>query len=314
MKFNPKKLLVEEDSGVAGGYLGYASDAESYIQTPYKGLSDPRNSIGAFGSVYQNKEGFKPLKALDQPQLDQLQSAVFSYLAGVFADPRQAIYNLKVKLNHLGFDFKFDRNTALAEGPVSLQLSRFGEKFGTTPTTNLANGFDYGQDYTNVALSFNVKREPSGQFCFENISIGGAAPQAPEAQQAVQAENFYYAIGTDNHLCEKLFRPIMQNILEKAENNTLTDLDVERQLGFIVERSAKYFGMNLTESDVENLTNGLYKILFEEEEAEGGRRGEGNMDNINAMARAKKLGDNRREKRALAIKRMKEQAAKDKGK
>lgn len=259
MKFNFKKLLVEENSGPDGGYIGYASDADSYIQTPYKGISDPRQSTGAFGSVFQNKDGFKPIKALDSAQLDIIKSAIMSYLSGSFADPRQAIYNLKVKLNHLGLDFTFNKNNPIGEGAMSLQLSRYGEKFGTTPTTDLSKGFDRGQDYTNVALSFTIRKEPSGQFCFENIGLGNAVPMT-------QNESILAAIASDEYLFEKVMKPVALNLLEKRDSQDLTEETATQQLQFVIERALRKLDVNLNESQKAELINTLSTILFEEQE------------------------------------------------
>jgi hypothetical protein len=269
MKFNPKQFL-SEGSGPAGGYLGYASDAEVNTGTQYQGMSDPKQSTGAFGSVFQNKATFRPMKSMDQIQLDQIHAAIFSYLSGCFLDPRQALYNLKVKLNHMGLDFDFNRNTPINDGQMSLVLSRYGQKFGTTPTTDLRQGFDRGQDYTNVALSFKITRDPSGQYSFTNINLGNAsAPTAEQyepANKPMQAESFYHYIGSDDYISEKVFKPILLNLVEKVQNETLTESDIQTQLSFIVERAAKRLNMTLSEQDVIHLTEGMFKILFEENE------------------------------------------------
>lgn len=310
MKFNPRKFLVEEDSGAAGGYMGYASDAESYIQTPYKGLSDPRNSTGAFGSVFQNRPEFKPMKTLDVPQLDQLQAAIHSYLCGTVADPRQAIYNLKVKLNHLGFDFDFNRNVPLQEGPVTFQLSRYGQKFGTTPTNDLMKGFDRGQDYTNVALTFNVMKDPSGQYNFSDIKIGqsGQVQQQPAQQPAqqpkMQAESFYQYMGSDQYVVENLFNPIMANIFEKLDKDELNENNLFSHLSFLVERTAKRMNMKLEESDVSNLVDGLVNMMMEEEKITKSTPPKGTVGKETGEMVSTTPVDRRR-RRAEAIKRLK---------
>lgn len=259
MKFNPSKLIVEEDSGAAGGYIGYASDADVYVQTPYDGIAHPRNSTGSFGTVFQNKSGFKPMKSLDKTQLNQITAAIMSYLSGTFADPRQALYNLKVKLNHLGLDFTFNRNVPLNPGPVSFQLSRFGEKFGTTPTTDLSKGFDRGQDYTNVSLNMTIEPDPSGQYTFTKITVGNTSGES------MQIENFYHQLASDEHLYENLLKPIALNLMEKYDNDTLTDNIIIEQLGFVVQRSATKMGIQLNEQETMELVKGLYTMIFEEE-------------------------------------------------
>lgn len=299
MKFNFKKNLLEETG--PEGYMGFEADAE-VTEIPYQGMSDPRNSMGAFGSMHQNQKAFKPLKTIDQQQLDQLQSSVFAYLAGEFLDPRQALYNVKVKLNHMGLDFTFNKNIVLNPGPVTFKLSRFGEKFGTTPTTDLSKGFDRGTDYTDSALSFDLVKSPSGKYYFRNVRL-------EQAQGGLQIENFFNQIASDEHLYENIMKPIMLNLLEKAMNEDLTEEVLERQLGFIIERSAKKLGVELNEESSSNLTKALYRMMLEQS---GSEKAEGSMDRINKMAKAsgKDVVKMRREKRKLAIQRMKEEQKK----
>lgn len=298
MKFNVKKYLGEATG--AEGYMGFESDSEVTPQ-PYQGIADPKNSMGAFGTLHQNQAAFQPLKTIDQQQLDQLQASIFAYLSGEFLDPRQALYNVKVKLNHLGLDFDFNKNIEINPGRISLKLSRFGQKFGTTPTTDLSKGFDTGTDYTDSVLSFDLTKSQSGKYYFRNISIG------QQAGANLQAEGFYSQIASNDELYEKIIKPILLNLMENAQNDTLTEEMLEKQLSFIVERSSKKLSLELNENDIKNLTMGLYKILFEE--TEGSRAAEGSMDRINKMAKAtgKDVTFMRREKRKLAIKRMKEQ-------
>jgi len=315
MKFNAKKFLTEttaesyysklkineENSGPDGGYIGYASDAEAAYGHNYAGISDPKNLSGSFGTVFQNKLDFKPLKSMDNTQLSYVNAAIMSYLTGTFADPRQALYNLRVKINHLGLDFDFNRNSQIIEGPMTLQLSRFGQKFGTTPTNDLRVGFDRGTDYTGIALSFTVRKDPSNQYYFENVRLGQT-----QGQQ-MQSENFYSAIANDEYLYENVMKPIMLNIMEKADDDTLTEDQLDQYLSFIVERAAMKFEMDLTEESLSELIDGLHNLIFEEEKQEK-----------QIPTRGENLSTSRtnqsRKRRALAIERMRAEVQKRKGK
>ena len=302
MKFNVKNYLQEATG--SEGYMGFESDSEVAPQ-PYQGIADPRHSMGAFGTVNQNQAGFRAMKSLDKQQIDQLQASVFAYLAGEFLDYRQPLYNVKVRLNHMGLDFDFSNKIELTPGRVSFKLSRFGQKFGTTPTNNLMQGFDTGTDYTDSVLSFDLTQSPSGKYSFRNVNI------SQPGTQGMQAESFYATIAQDEHLYENIFKPVILNLLEKEE---LSESVIQQQLEFIVERSAKYLNVSLTEADVDNLSKGLYKIVTEQSEprgtaenrvGSGAERGE--MANINALAKAsgKDPGKMRRDRRRLMLARLK---------
>lgn len=271
MKFNVKNYLQEATG--SEGYMGFESDSEVAPQ-PYQGIADPRHSMGAFGTVNQNQAGFKAMKSLDKQQIDQLQASVFAYLAGEFLDYRQPLYNVKVRLNHMGLDFDFSNKIELTPGRVSLKLSRFGQKFGTTPTNNLMQGFDTGTDYTDSVLSFDLTQSPSGKYSFRNVNISQAGTQG------MQAESFYAAIAKDDHLYENIFKPVVLNLLEKEE---LSESVIQQQLEFIVERSAKYLNVSLTESDVDNLSKGLYRIVTEQSEPIGKDPGQMRSDRRRLM-------------------------------
>jgi hypothetical protein len=314
MKFNIKQILREENSGPDGGFIGYASDAENLGVYTGKGITDPRGSIGGFGTIYQNQANFKVQKAMQPNTMDQVQSGIFSYLAGSFSDPKQALYNLKVKLNHMGLDFDVNNTTQLNPGQNTFKLSYYGEKFGTTPTNDLMKGFDRGQDYTDVILSFNLQKLQSGNYVFRDISLGyeGAAPSGEQ----MQAENFYNFIASDEHICEKVFKPIALNLLEKADSNELDESVALRQLTFVIERAAKYLELELNEDTTNHLAVGLFKMLFEEEnKAMENKTG----SDIDALARAKaKTGGiashlkRLRDKRKAAMARLAQMAAEEK--
>lgn len=305
MKFNLKQYLAEQSE-----YVGFSSDTDvaptPLAPQPYQGIADPKHSMGALATVHQNQADFKVKKSMDQQQLDQLQTSVFAYLAGEFLDPRQALYNVKVKLNHMGLDFDFNKNIELKEGSNTFVLSRFGQKFGTTPTNNLMQGFDRGTDYTDSSLTFDLMKSQSGKYYFRNVKLEQGSTQS------VQAESVYAAIANDEYIFENIFKPIVLNLLEKAQNDSLDQDTFEKQVNFIVERSTKHLGIELNESEKENVSKGLAKLIPSTAMDEPGtnpgqRRGEGSMDRINALAMASGIdvSKQRREKRRLMLKRLK---------
>jgi hypothetical protein len=264
MKFSAKRLLNEAHGPGTGpeGFLGDISDIEQYPVATGKGISNPKNSLGNFATQLQNNATFKPQKTIDNQQLDQIQNMIYTFLGGDHIDPRQVLYNLRSRLNHMGLDFEMNRSIPLLPGTITLYLSRFGKKFGTTPTTNLlTQGFDRGEDYTNVNLTFDLQKGQSGNYYFRNIMLQPGSDTMNTPSQA--NENFYTFIVDDEYLFENVFTPIMINIQESIENETLTEEKFERQLRFIIERTAKRLNMSLTESQIKELTNGLYVSLFE---------------------------------------------------
>jgi hypothetical protein len=109
----------------------------------------------------------------DASQVNRIHAFANSFLAGGYLEPQAALVMLRSKLNHAGLDFDFNRKTKLKEGNNAFQLSRYGEIFGTTPTTNLLkDGFDRGMDYIPLQLTFNLTRSPNGKAYFSNIQIG----------------------------------------------------------------------------------------------------------------------------------------------
>lgn len=308
MRLNVKKYLKEATG--PEGFIGFESDIEAMTNaTSNPGIANPQNYAGAFGSLYQNQPNYKPVKTLDQEQVDQLQTAVFSYLSGEFIDPRQPLYNVKVKLNHLGLDFDITKNTTLNPGRLAFKLSRFGQKFGTTPTNDLSKGFDKGTDYTDSLLTMDLVQSQAGKYYFRNIKI------EQTGNTGMQAENFYSLMAQHDYLAENVFKPIVLNLIEKAERNELTDKIIEQQLGFIIERATKHLNIMINEEDKNNLTKGLYKMIFEEKEEMGEMETIEKLSAKQAKSSGKKSpSEQRRSNRAKRIALMKKQMEEKKNK
>ena len=267
MKFNIKAHIKEAGEG----FLGDISDAESLPLNTGNGITDPSKS-GSFGSKHQNTSNFKPSKNISSQELDQIHSLIYTYLSGPQDEPRQALYGLKVRLNHVGLDFEFNRNMPLPVGPVSFKLTRYGEKFGTTPTTNLMkDGFDKGTDYTNINLTMTLNQDQSKRYNFSNINLtpentASVAIMIP-VNSKMTAESVYNFMASDEDFCQNIFKPILTNLYEKVDNNTLTDLDLRNKTSFMIERVAKKLNLELSENDMNILIDGLVKQIFSEEVA-----------------------------------------------
>lgn len=107
----------------------------------------------------------------DAAQINRIHAFANSFLGQSVLEPHAAVKLFRAKINHAGLDFNFDNRTELKLGRNVFQLNRFGEVFGTTPTTNLMNGFDRGVDMIPLTLSFNLDKSPNGKFYFSDVMI-----------------------------------------------------------------------------------------------------------------------------------------------
>lgn len=258
MKFKAKQLLREESE--------FRLDGEGSMVPVYsgKGIYNPRNEMGTFATKHQNGASFKATKSDDQFELDRIVNMIYNYLGGSHYDPRQALYQLRSRLNHMGFDFVFDRNAQLLPGKLSFSLMKYGEKFGTTPTTDLMKqGFDRGADYMNIVLTMDLVQDKAKNFYFENINLApeGAAPMQEKPE--LTKESFYYFMENDEDFNTNVFNPIMTNINEKAEAGILSEQELVSRLEFIIERIAKRCDIIISESSKEYLVSEMINDLFE---------------------------------------------------
>lgn len=319
MKFK-NNTIIQEDATPDAGYMGQISDAEVLPVYTGRGINDPTKQ-GSFGTVHQNRAGFKPAKTIQSQELDQIHSMIYTYLSGVHEDPRQALYGLKVRLNHLGLDFEFNRNIALPVGPITFKLTRYGEKFGTTPTTNLMqDGFDRGQDYTNISLQMNLIQDASKRFYFDNINLVPDTTIKVTVMTPVPskmtAESVFNYMASDEDFCENVLKPVAINIYEKLENNQLSEKEFDRKVNFIIERVAKKLNMVFSDTDKTILAEGLAKqILAEEQERFTGREEQLDVRRIDAMAKASgKGGKSVRERRLARLAQMRKEVKRLKNK
>jgi len=324
MKFK-NNTIIQEDATPDAGYMGQISDAEVLPVYTGRGINDPTKQ-GSFGTVHQNRANFRPSKSIQSPELDQIHSMIYTYLSGVHEDPRQALYGLKVRLNHLGLDFEFNRNVELPIGPVVLKLTRYGQKFGTTPTTNLMkDGFDRGEDYTNISLQMNLMQDASKRFYFDNINLvpdtTAKVTVMTPVPSKMTAENVFNYMASDEDFCENVLKPVAINLYEKMENDEITPEEFDRKINFIIERAGKKLGLVFSDEDKTILSEGLAKQILSEEEDEGAKRqftGRGEQSDvrrIDAMAKASgKGGKSIKERRTARLAQMREEIKRLKGK
>lgn len=311
MKLSAKQLLEGIGPGVGtGGYIADISDVQMMGVDTGKGIFDPRGSMGGFGTKYQNSATFTPNKSEAGTQLDAIGAMMYTYLGGLHSDPRHALYGLKVRLNHIGLDFEFNNTIPLVEGPVSFRLLKYGKKFGTTPTTDLLrNGFDTGEDYTDVDLSFTLGKDQSNRYYFSDIALhpaGKAAmatpPQKP-THKLMAAESFFAFISQDEDFNSKVFNPVLINLVEKLESDEFDQEDTKKKLEFVVERAAVRLGIELNESDTEILVDGMFKTLFETEEHETSEGEQSRMINLyNKLKKNHRMADDENEKAKIQMK------------
>lgn len=315
MKFK-NNTIIREDATPDAGYMGQISDAEVLPVYTGRGINDPTKQ-GSFGTVHHNRAGFKPSKSIESQELDQIHSMIYTNLSGVHEDPRQALYGLKVRLNHLGLDFEFNRNVPLSAGPITLKLTRYGEKFGTTPTTNLMkDGFDRGQDYTNISLQMNLMQDASKRFYFDNINLipDTTVKVTVMTPAKMTAESVFNFMASDEDFCDNILKPIATNLFEKIEANQLTEEDFDKKLNFVIERAATRLNLNLSEEDKTILVHGLAKQILEQEQMTG-REEQSSARRIDDMAKAAgKGGKSIKERRAARLAQLRKEVRQLKGK
>lgn len=121
-------------------------------QTEYPSVFSPFDADSV-----QGKDRFNTLTS---EGLFRVNAFINNELSKGFYSPHNTIANLRVKLNHLNLDFPFD-NTQEVKPSNEFEVSH-GNVFGVTPTTNLVNGFDRGDDLPKYKLTINVIKSSSG--------------------------------------------------------------------------------------------------------------------------------------------------------
>ena len=137
--------------------------AQSFGGSVFNGFSDPapRSALSDKGLHYAFK---------DPEQLSRLNAFANSFLGGTYLDPKEPLKELAGRIGQLGLSMKFDNNVKLAVGENHIPLTVFGDKFGVTPTTDLSQGFDTGEDYPDMLLCFTLLQTKTG-YVFTDIYV-----------------------------------------------------------------------------------------------------------------------------------------------
>lgn len=139
---------------------------QSFGGTVFNGFSEPapRSALSDRGLHYAYKEA---------EQLKRVNGFVLSYLGSgtVYIDPKEVLKELFARLATIGYVLVINNNTPLVVGPNTLTIKVFGDKFGTTLTTDLTKEpFDTGVDYPDMNLSFILIEHPSG-YQFTSVEV-----------------------------------------------------------------------------------------------------------------------------------------------
>ena len=137
--------------------------AQSFGGSVFNGFSDPapRSALSDKGLHYAFK---------DPEQLARLNAFANSFLGGTYLDPKEPLKELAGRIGQLGLSMKFNNNVKLAVGENHIPLAVFGDKFGVTPTTDLSQGFDTGEDYPDMLLCFTLLQTKTG-YVFTDIYV-----------------------------------------------------------------------------------------------------------------------------------------------
>ena len=85
----------------------------------------------------------KPISYEDEYDLHKMNAFITAFCSKSYIDPRSALYLLRAKMNLAGIDFELNRGSELSiDQEYTFPLKRFGGTFGTSPSHNLANGFE----------------------------------------------------------------------------------------------------------------------------------------------------------------------------
>lgn len=160
-----KQELSESGEHTFGGGFG-----DTFVHT------NP-NSI-----VKDHDKGNFPLSA--DENLNRVNAFLNSYFKREFVEYKGQLGQLKHKLNIIGLDFDYDKNTVLREGSNRYSLNRFGGTFGKNINTpheefERTNGFEDGVDYN---LDMNVILGENGLYRIEAKVVREASGSGEEAR------------------------------------------------------------------------------------------------------------------------------------
>lgn len=138
--------------------------AQSFGGSVFNGFNEPtqRSALSDRGLHYAHKEA---------EQLNRLNMVVSGYLEGRYVDPKEALKELSSRISVIGYTMNINNNTPLVLGINNIPIKVFGDKFGTTPTTDLTKEpFDTGADYPDLNLSFMLSSTKRG-YTFTDVYV-----------------------------------------------------------------------------------------------------------------------------------------------
>jgi hypothetical protein len=262
-------LLEDTATSLPGAFDGFPSFFENE-----RSMRDAQSDYGLYRS--------------DSSQINRVNAFANSFLSGSYIDPDGALMHLRAKLNHAGLDFDYTRKTKLKEGYNTFLLNRFGEIFGTTPTTNLfKDGFDRGKDYIPLQLSFNLIKAPTGKMYFSQIQIEPTsimnmanviAPLSPVEEEVFDESGELLLESKDmvgsvtnmimknKEIKTKVLEPIFKSLMSMKRKKKLTKDETVNRLKFAAKSSLKRLTNmgkikqgSYNDAMVGKLANSLYK-------------------------------------------------------
>ena len=192
--------------------------AQSFGGSVFNGFSDPapRSALSDKGLHYAFK---------DPEQLARLNAFTNSFLGGTYLDPKEPLKELAGRIGQLGLSMKFNNNVKLAVGENTIPLSVFGDKFGVTPDTDLSQGFDTGEDYPDMVLSFTLLQTKTG-YVFTDVYVKSQI--CTDCPQEVGSEN------DNTHAPTLTIQTVPQNesyITEEKDTARVVELFLSKNAG-----------------------------------------------------------------------------------
>lgn len=265
---------------------------QSSSSTVFNGFSDQptRSVFSDRGAHYAFKE---------TEQLNRVNAFITSYLTGMYMDPKEPLKELSVRLATLGYVLEFNNDTILHMGTNSLKVKIYGDKFGTTPTTDLTkDGFDTGNDYPDMALVFELVSSPRG-YCLHDPrlesplssgsptkidaemnnshNVGQGIPAAlvaiPQNESVLMVEHetikdptrvveLFLSGNKDIH--KKLLSPIYQSLIALKENGNYDKESALKRFVYVVKSAMHHSSLkqrNITLTP-EQITQAAKRLLY----------------------------------------------------
>ena len=122
---------------------------------------------GGFGDTFMKTNAISAIKDYgkgifdlgEEENLNRVNAFLNAFFRREMVEYKPQLGVLKAKLNIIGLDFPYTKETELREGMNVFPLTRFGGTFGKTPTTpfdqfETTNGFENGVNY-NLVINVN---------------------------------------------------------------------------------------------------------------------------------------------------------------